>query len=187
LHNHIPAHYAIFFSNSLPIRHADQFFFPKFFRGPIFGNRGLSGIDGNIATAVGIAEGAERPTIAILGDLAALHDLNSLAQIHKASHPVIFLIINNHGGGIFSFVPNPTKKEIFEKFWAEAHPFHFEHAAKTFQLPYLHLKDLSSLSKALKEERSCIIEMTTNREETHALHTHILDKLCLRSSSCTVF
>ena len=185
LHHHIPSHYAFFLSNSLPIRHADQFFFPKFFKGPIFGNRGLSGIDGNIATAIGIAEGAQRPTIALLGDLAALHDLNSLAQVHKTSHPVIFLIINNSGGGIFSFVTNPTKKEIFEEFWAEKHPFNFENAAKNFQLPYHHLKDFSSLAKALKEEKSCVIEITTNREETYAMHSRILET-CSKSFSCTV-
>ncbi|MFS8563338.1 MAG: thiamine pyrophosphate-dependent enzyme [Rhabdochlamydiaceae bacterium] len=188
LHHHIPQHYAIFFSNSLPIRHADQFFFPKFFKGPIFCNRGLSGIDGNIGTAIGIATGSQRPTIAILGDSAALHDLNSLAQLHKTSHPVIFLIINNHGGGIFSFASNPANKKNFEKFWADAHTLDFEHAAKTFHIPYLHLTDFSSLAKALKEEKSCIIEMTTNREETHTLHTKILEKiqLCLNSSYSTV-
>ena len=192
LHHHIPAHYALFLSNSLPIRHADQFFFPKFFRGPIFGNRGVSGIDGNIATAIGIAEGSQRPVLALLGDLAALHDLNSLAQVHQSKHPVIFLIINNQGGGIFSFVPNPSKKKNFEKFWAGAHSLHFESAAKTFQLPYLHLKDFASLTKVFKEEKSCIVEMTTSREETYTQYTHILDhlKTCLNSHqslpSCTV-
>ncbi len=189
LHHHIPAHYALFLSNSLPVRYADQFFFPKFFKGPIFGSRGVSGIDGNIATAIGIAEGSQRPTIALIGDLAALHDLNSLAQIHQSKHPVIFLIINNHGGGIFSFVPNPSKKENFERFWAGSHLFHFENAAKTFQLPYFHLKDFASLSKVLKEEKSCVVEITTNREKTYVEHTQIIThlKACLSSSSCTVF
>lgn len=189
LHHHIPSHYALFFSNSLPVRYADQFFFPKFFRGSIFGSRGVCGIDGNIATAIGIAEGSQRPTIAILGDLAALHDLNSLAQIHLSKHPVIFLIINNHGGGIFSFLSNPSKKEDFEKFWAASHTFHFENAAKTFHIPYVHLKDFSSLAKVLKEERSCVVEITTNRQQTYAEHTQIINhlKACLSSSSCTVF
>lgn len=187
LHHHIPLHYSLFLSNSLPVREADQFFFPRYFRGSIFSNRGISGIDGNIATAIGIAEGSQRPTIALLGDLASLHDINSLAQVHKAKYPVIFIVMNNHGGGIFSFLPTPpNKKEFFEEFLAEAHPFSFEHAAALFKLPYHKIKDFDSLSKAFREEKSSILELVTNREENFALQTHIASKLKECLLSCTV-
>ncbi len=53
----LPPHYGLFFANSMPIRDAEQFFFPRFHRGPIYGKRGTSGIDGNIAMIVGLAEG----------------------------------------------------------------------------------------------------------------------------------
>lgn len=184
LHYHLPAHWALFLANSMPIRDADQFFFPRFFRGPIFGKRGLSGIDGNIATSIGIAEGSQRPTLAVLGDLATLHDINSLAQLQKVKHPVVFLVINNKGGGIFSFLPVTEKKEIFEEYFAAAHHFSFEHAAHMFQIPYYSLQDTNLLSRVLKEEKSCLIEMTTNRAENLALHQHIT--ACLSSTFCTV-
>jgi 2-succinyl-5-enolpyruvyl-6-hydroxy-3-cyclohexene-1-carboxylate synthase len=177
LHHHLPPHFGLFLANSMPIRDADQFFFPRFFRGPIFGKRGVSGIDGNIATAIGLAEGAQRPILAVLGDLTALHDLNSLAQLIKAKHPVIFLIINNRGGGIFEFLPIAEKKEIFEEFFAGAHPFNFEYAAKMFHIPHAPLKDFSTLSKALKEEKSCILEMTTDRTQNVLLHHSIIEVL----------
>jgi 2-succinyl-5-enolpyruvyl-6-hydroxy-3-cyclohexene-1-carboxylate synthase len=188
LHHYLPAHWAIFLANGMPIRDADQFFFPRFFRGPIFGKRGLSGIDGNIATAIGIAEGTQRPTLAILGDLAALHDLNSLAQIRKSKHPVIFCIINNRGSGMFHFLPIAEEKVIFEEFFAASHSLNFEDAAKMFHLPYHDIKDLSLLSRALKEEKSCILELFTDRAENAALHRTIYEELatCLNSVSCTV-
>lgn len=185
LHHHLPSHWALFLANSMPIRDADQFFFPRFYRGPIFGKRGLSGIDGNIATAIGIAEGSQRPTLAVLGDQSALHDINSLAQLHKVHHPIIFLIINNKGGGIFSFLPVAQEKpEIFEEYVAAAHPFNFEHAASLFQLPYIPLKDLSTLSRLLKEEKSCVIELQTNRRENFTLHKSL--EAHLSSAFCTV-
>lgn len=188
LHHHLPAHYALFLANSMPIRDADSFFFPRFFRGLIFGNRGLSGIDGNLATAIGIAEGTQRPTLAVIGDLTALHDINSLAQVQQSKHPTIFLVCNNHGGGIFNFLPIAEKKDIFETYFAAAHRFDFEYAARMFHLPYHHLKDFSILTRVLKEEKSCIIEMTTSRVENVALHNTILDglKSCIASFSCTV-
>lgn len=188
LQSHLPAYYSLFLASSMPIRDADAFFFPRFYRGPIFGNRGVSGIDGNIATAIGIAQGSQRPTLAVLGDLTALHDINSLAQLQKAKHPVIFLIINNGGGGIFSFLPIAEKKEFMEEYVAAAHNFQFENGAKMFNLPFHPLTDFSTLSRAFKEEKSCILELKTNRDENYALHKEIQEKLskCLESTSCMV-
>ncbi len=188
LHHHLPAHYALFLANSMPIRDADQFFFPRFFRGPILGKRGLSGIDGNIATAIGIAEGTQRPTLAIMGDLTALHDINSLAQITKARHPVIFLVINNGGGGIFHFLPVAEKKDFFEEFMAGAHTWTFEKAAEMFDIPYTCIDDFSSVGKALRDEKSCILELRTDRAENLLIHRQILEELktCCASLSSMV-
>jgi len=165
LHHHLPPHYAIFCANSMPIRDLDNLYFPRFHRGPIFGKRGSSGIDGNIATAIGIAEGCGRPTVAILGDTTALHDLNSLAQLQSSKYPVILLIINNSGGGIFSFLPVAEKKEFVEEYIAAAHPWQFEHAASMFHLPYT-----NDLHTALRHEKSCIVELKTSRAENVRHH-----------------
>ncbi|MBM3198823.1 MAG: 2-succinyl-5-enolpyruvyl-6-hydroxy-3-cyclohexene-1-carboxylic-acid synthase, partial [Chlamydiae bacterium] len=70
---------SLFLSNSMPIRDAEFFLFPTKKLVSIFANRGASGIDGNIATACGLAKGLGKPLIAVLGDMASLHDINSLA------------------------------------------------------------------------------------------------------------
>lgn len=179
LHHNIPSHYAIYFSNSMPIRDADRLFFPRLHRGPIYGQRGLSGIDGNIATAIGLAEGTGRPLVAILGDLAALHDLNSLSQVRKSKIPVIFIVVNNRGGGIFSFLPRRDQKEILEEYFAGAHEWKFRHAAEMFQIPYTPLTDFDEmplLHKALREEKTTLLEFTSNREENVRAHTLIDQK-----------
>lgn len=174
LSQYLSPDWALFLANSMPIRDANQFLFPNHPIGPIFGNRGVSGIDGNIATSIGIAQGAQKPTCAVLGDLSFLHDLNSLALLRQASYPVIFLIINNHGGALFSFLPIAQRKDVLEEFFAVSHPYHFQQAAELFQLPYFkpqNLKEWDSLAQELRNHPcSTIIEIETHRAEN--LHYH---------------
>ena len=80
-------------------------------------NRGASGIDGTIASACGFAVGLNKPVTLLLGDLAFLHDLNSLAMLKQLSKPFVIVILNNDGGGIFSFLPIAEFPKQFEKFF----------------------------------------------------------------------
>lgn len=169
LHHHIPSHYAIYFANSMPIRDANRLFFPN--SCPlIYSQRGLSGIDGNIATAIGLAEGSKRPLVAVLGDLAALHDLNSLAQMRRSKMPVIIIVINNNGGGIFSFLPLREQQDVFEEYIAGAHQWTFAQAAEMFQIPYLPLTDFEQLREALSQEKTTLFEFTSSREQNVRIH-----------------
>lgn len=177
LHYHLPSHFAIYFSNSMPIRDADRFFFPRLHHGPIFGQRGLSGIDGNIGAAIGLAEGIKRPLVAVLGDLAALHDLNSLAAVHKCTVPIIFIVVNNSGGGIFSFLPLKDQTDIFEDYFATSHNWKFAKAAEMFNIPYTALSNFEELQRALREEKTALIEFTSNREQNVLDHQAIDQKI----------
>lgn len=180
--------WALFLANSMPIRDANQFFVPMHGCGPIYGNRGVSGIDGNIATAAGIAAGCKKPTLAVLGDLAFLHDLNSLASLHRLEYPVILCVINNGGGGIFSFLPVAKRKEAFEEMIATSHTLTFASAAELFQIPWYHPDSPSELGALLhqvkKHPRSCLIEITTDRNENVRIHEHIMTAIrsCLHPS-----
>jgi 2-succinyl-5-enolpyruvyl-6-hydroxy-3-cyclohexene-1-carboxylate synthase len=174
----LPSSYALFIASSMPIRDANFFFYPKHPSASVFVNRGLAGIDGNIATAVGIAEGIKKPVLAVLGDLTFLHDINSLALLKNALYPVICLVINNQGGAIFSFSPVQEKKDVFEEYFATSHDFSFSHAALLFGIPYMHLQTedwKEALERALLEGKSCIIEISTNREENLLLHKQITE------------
>ncbi len=183
--------WALFLANSMPIRDTNQFFCPNVSCGPIFGNRGVSGIDGNIATAAGIAQGTKKPTLALLGDLAFLHDLNSLAYLSKIDYPLVLCVVNNGGGGIFSFLPIGQKKEnkeAFETVLATAHEISFAPAAELFGIPYFQPDTLSELSELFlqqkKHPRSCIIEITTDRAQNVTVHQQIVTavRTCLNSA-----
>lgn len=164
----------LFIGNSLPIREADAFFSPFHQTGPIFGNRGLSGIDGNIATTIGLAKGLNKPLLAIMGDLTCLHDLTSLAQLKNSPVPLTLLVINNDGGGIFSFLPIAKRKSVFETYFATPHGLDLKHAATLFDLHYEHVNTLEETETVLASSRPQLIEMRTNREENFDLHQNII-------------
>lgn len=163
---------ALFLGNSMPIRDANSYLSQS--SGPIFANRGLSGIDGNIATASGIATGMQKHTIALLGDLSFLHDINSLALAAKSPYPCTLIVINNQGGGIFSFLPIDQPEAIKETYFATTHAISFSAAAQLFSLPYYTLQDLPSLKTILQQDpHSCIIELKTDRQRNLLDHKEI--------------
>ncbi len=177
LTSHLLPDCSLFIANSMPIRDADLFLFPDQPIGSLFGNRGVSGIDGNIATATGIAMGKKQPVIALLGDLTTLHDLNSLAQLKDCPYPVLIVVINNQGGGIFSFLPIAEKTHLFETCVAAAHPYTFEGAATLFQLPLQKVSSKggwhSALTQFLTTPKSGIIEIQTERSANYQFHQEL--------------
>jgi 2-succinyl-5-enolpyruvyl-6-hydroxy-3-cyclohexene-1-carboxylate synthase len=97
----------------------------------IYGNRGASGIDGTVATALGA--GCD---LLIIGDVALYHDLNSLHLIRRAGIPLIIVCINNDGGGIFHRLPIAEHDPPFTERFITPHGLTFEHAAQMFGIPY---------------------------------------------------
>lgn len=174
LREHIHSDVALFLANSMPVRDANLFLFREAAMGPVFTNRGLSGIDGNIATVAGLAEGLAKPTIAIIGDLAALHDLNSFALIRKARVPILLIVINNSGAGIFSFLPHLAKAPNFEELFAHHHDWEFARAAAMFSIPYQAPPSMCDLDTAIKDfcnqPSTCVLELRTERKANHELH-----------------
>ncbi len=184
LSRHIPDEATLVLASSMPIRDMDMF-------GDVAGrapfvaaNRGASGIDGIVATAVGLAYGRRTPVILVVGDLGLLHDLNSLALAASAPEPVVIVAINNHGGGIFSFLPVARCGDAFEPMFGTPHPWCFEQAARMFGLGYDHVHDMDALSEtyasALSSGKSRIIEVTTDRNENLQLHRRLEALICER-------
>ena len=177
----IPPDHALMIGSSMPIRDVDSFAAQRADAPVVYANRGASGIDGTVATAIGIAEASERPMTVLLGDLALLHDINSLAAVKSAQQPVVIVVINNDGGGIFSFLPVAQRTEDFERFFGTPHGLGFEHAAKMFGIPYHHPQTVAALrdvySAATDDSTSAIIEIRTDRHTNVEEHRRIVEQI----------
>lgn len=158
---------SFFFSNSMTIRYAEHYFFPKLATGRCIGMRGASGIDGNLAYVSGLSAGGIGPLVACFGDLSVLHDLTSLALVASCKSPVHLLVINNQGGGIFSFLPIAEQTEVLERFWETPHSYSFAQAASFFGLAYREVKNREELYAALaQQDHPMLIELKTDRKES---------------------
>ncbi len=136
INRHIPADEALFLGNSSTVRAFDAGFGGVGKSVRVVTNRGVSGIEGNIATSIGFAAGSGRRVTAVIGDVSMLHDLNSLALAATLPAQVIVVVVNNQGGRIFDRLPVREFPEIATPMMTTPHGFDFYHAARMFSLSY---------------------------------------------------
>lgn len=172
---------ALFLASSLPIRLMDAFADQGGANVPVDSNRGVSGIDGTVAAAAGFAVGHNCPVTLLIGDLAMLHDLNSLAILKTIAQPVTVVIINNGGGGIFSLLPISQQERYFERFFAASHELTFEKAAAMFELNHSTADNVGDFVRcyhdAQESGKTNLIEIKTNRAQTAKLLGEINQKI----------
>lgn len=177
----LPKSHALMLGNSMPIRDMEMFGSPGFFRGRIFANRGSSGIDGLLATAAGIGSSTSAPITLLIGDLAFLHDLNSMYLIKTNPSPIIIVVVNNDGGGIFNFLPVSQEKDVHERFFGTPHGLNLESICHMFEIPYSNPVNMdefeASYLDATQESKSAILELVTNRAENHEFHEQIFETI----------
>ncbi len=125
----LPDGAGLFVSSSMPIRDLDTFLCGSSAALEIFANRGLNGIDGTIATGLGVAAARGEPTVIVVGDVAFRHDLGSLLLASELGIDATLLVLDNGGGAIFDYLPiAETSPETFRKHFttgdhqAFAHP-----------------------------------------------------------------
>jgi 2-succinyl-5-enolpyruvyl-6-hydroxy-3-cyclohexene-1-carboxylate synthase len=170
----------LFIASSMPIRLMDMYA-DAAANITIASNRGASGIDGTLASAAGFAHGSGKPTTALIGDLAMLHDLNSLALLSTVDQPVIIVVLNNRGGGIFDHLPIAEFGDIFEEFFITPHDLTFKHAAAMFELPYEEVDSADGFVHAYREavntEKAGLIEISIDRRASMATHEAIMSEI----------
>lgn len=163
----LPADSTLFAGNSLPVRHLDQF--GSTTRGPRFAwaNRGASGIDGNVSTALGIgAARRDQPLVAVLGDITLYHDMNGLLAVQRCNVPVTIVLLNNAGGGIFHRLPVRQFEPHFSDYFITPPGLDFAHVAALYGLDHIRADDRDSFraafSATLGSQRSTLIEVRTD-------------------------
>lgn len=146
----LPAGAHCFVGNSLAIRAFDAFSGTGEKPLACHGNRGASGIDGNLATAAGIAAASGRPVAALVGDQTLLHDCGSLALL--AGRDAIVVVLDNGGGGIFAHLPfaPALPADLFARGWTAAPQVDFAALASAFGLRHAAAADAAGLRAALR-------------------------------------
>jgi len=160
----LPAGATLFAGSSMPIRDLDAFGRPRDAELAVLGNRGASGIDGSVSTALGAAVAAAggtppgtagAPVVAVLGDVAFYHDMNGLLAAGRDGPDVVLVVIHNDGGGIFHMLPVREHEPAFTPFFATPHGLDFRHAAELYGLAYRELK-AADAARVEGEERSAL-------------------------------
>ena len=166
---------ALFVSNSMPIRDVDNLLFDS--EVEVYANRGANGIDGVISTALGMA--VHKRVTLLIGDLAFYHDMNGLLMAKLNDIHINIVILNNDGGGIFSYLPQKTAAEqYFERLFGTPTGLNFEYTAMLYDFSFKRLNNITDFSQvSFSNMNSYIYEMITNREDNLEQHQLLYQKL----------
>ncbi|MDI3340691.1 MAG: 2-succinyl-5-enolpyruvyl-6-hydroxy-3-cyclohexene-1-carboxylic-acid synthase [Sphaerobacter sp.] len=170
----LPEGSTLFAGNSMPVRDLDTFF-PRSRRAIRFlANRGANGIDGVISSALGAVATGEGPLVLAIGDISFYHDMNGLlaARLHQLSATIVLL--NNDGGGIFSFLPQAAYPEHFETLFGTPHGLDFRPVADLYGAAYTRVATWDAFREAVAQGVAApglhIVEVPTDRARNVTLH-----------------
>ena len=142
---------ALVASSSMPIRDV-EWFAPPNSAATVLANRGVNGIDGVLSTALGVAmTRPESPTVALLGDLAFLYDAGALLWASSRAVDLRVVVVDNDGGGIFSFLPQAgaLRADVFERYWGTPHGLDLVAVASAYGVPARRVKSRPALDRFL--------------------------------------
>lgn len=169
--------------SSMPIRDVDTFFVKTDRSINILANRGTNGIDGVVSTALGIQAVRKRPAYLLIGDLSFLHDVNGLIATRFMETDLTIIIMNNDGGGIFSYLPQASVGSHFEELFGTPTGLTFNHIAEMYDAQYDAIHTLSAFKEAIhakKEKPLRIIEVFTDRTENVEAHRTLWKQMIAR-------
>jgi 2-succinyl-5-enolpyruvyl-6-hydroxy-3-cyclohexene-1-carboxylate synthase len=164
-------------ASSLPIRDLDQQMAPRSGL-TVLANRGASGIDGLVSAATGAALAHQRagggPAVALLGDLAFLHDAPGLFAGSEEPRPdLVLVVVNNDGGGIFSQLEQAGFAGPFERVFGTPHGGALKRLAEAAGIPAATLDRASGLASSLRGEGIRVVEVRTSRPDGAALRKEL--------------
>ncbi|WP_078414126.1 2-succinyl-5-enolpyruvyl-6-hydroxy-3-cyclohexene-1-carboxylic-acid synthase [Priestia abyssalis] len=169
----LPDSSTLFVGNSMPIRDVDTFFSLNEKSIKIMANRGANGIDGVVSSALGVSV-IERPTVLLIGDLSFYHDLNGLLAAKMNELNLTVILVNNDGGGIFSFLPQSKEEKHFEFLFGTPTGIEFDKAVQMYGGDFKSIKTWEefrqAVTQSLTEKGLKVIEIKTNRGENVMVH-----------------
>ncbi|MGK2957451.1 MAG: 2-succinyl-5-enolpyruvyl-6-hydroxy-3-cyclohexene-1-carboxylic-acid synthase [Acidimicrobiales bacterium] len=179
----LPNNSTLVVSSSMPVRDLEWYAAPRV-GVRVVGNRGANGIDGVVSTAVGVAlaDGMHAdggPTTLLIGDLAFIHDTNGLLNLARRNLDLTIVVVDNAGGGIFSFLPpaSTLDETRFEQLFGTPQDVDLAGLITAHGLPVLKAHDAEGLETALllahKTPGTHVVLVTTDRHENVEVHDSI--------------
>jgi 2-succinyl-5-enolpyruvyl-6-hydroxy-3-cyclohexene-1-carboxylate synthase len=167
----LPEGSSLVVSSSMPIRDV-EWYSASSAHLTVLANRGVNGIDGVVSTAVGVALSHGGPTGLLIGDVAFLHDSNGLIGLMDRRADVRIVVVDNHGGGIFSFLPQRSSLgvERFEQLFGTPHTSDVEKLAGAHGVPAVSVVSTRDLAEALALPGPRVIVVRSDRQENVAVH-----------------
>ena len=173
----LPAGAALFVGNSMPVRDLDTFFGTRERPVRLLANRGANGIDGVVSSALGAAAAGLRPLVLVIGDLSFYHDSNGLLAAKQHGLDATIVLLNNDGGGIFSFLPQAGETSDFETLFGTPHGLDFRPLAETygatFTRPRTWAEFRDALGRSIGAPGLSIVELRTARDRNVTLHREL--------------
>lgn len=173
----IPHNSYLYAGNSLAVRDVDTFFLTTNKKVHVLANRGANGIDGMVSSGLGAAATADRPVTLLLGDLSFFHDLNGLLAAKHYELNLTVLLINNDGGGIFSFLSQAEDGKHFETLFGTPLGIDFKPAIEmyggTYQLAETDSQVKELLEQSYREKGLNVIEVKTDRTDNAKWHQEL--------------
>lgn len=168
----LPGGSLLYAASSMPIRDLDWFMRTR----PglqLLANRGANGIDGFVSSVLGAGLAHPGPVCGLAGDLSFLHDQNGLLTSSQRPLEAVFVVVNNDGGGIFSFLPQ-SDQPGFERLFGTPHGLDFSRVAGVYNCSYRLIHDSSELAPAVLQAVGLggvhLVEVRTKRDRNVAVH-----------------
>ncbi len=174
----------LFVSNSMPVRDADRFARPSTAARTVLGNRGTSGIDGVVSTALGAGSATTDHLTLVTGDLAYYHDMNGLLALGRCDVDATVVLINNDGGGIFHMLPIEEFDPPFTGQFKTPHGLDFAPTEDLYDLEFSRAESRADFRDAYEasaaREGTQVIEVQTDAEESHRVRDELRERVADR-------
>ncbi len=172
--------------SSMPVRDVEAFARPR--HGLRFhSNRGVNGIDGFVSTVLGVAAGGPGPVVGLCGDLTFLHDAGGLLEATRRAIDAVLVVVDNRGGGIFSFLPQAAEREHFELLWGTPHHLDLVDLCAVHGIPACRVTSASGLVPAVLLAVAAggirVVVVPTERDANVAHHRRLHDAVYTKLSA----